>query len=499
MNSAPQVSGAHEWTSAERDKACLALAGFVLIAGLALGLANLRAGPWMDEFNTTVTTLGSHSLAEFFERSLRGQHPLLFEGAVFLAQKLGVSEIEQLRLINLLGVPLVLSGLWISWRAGALSVAQAAIIAAVFASSVNLTFYLVSVRPYFLMWCASLATALAWRLVLRDAPRAKTYWTIALAIFVNVHYFATICGGVLTLALLIDRWRLGRKRDAATLAALSFAAALPALILGALQASYTTGGGVLYYFPSGLDYALLTAGAAIFAAGAGNFALFGFAAHGAWRATRGAQWDADTRDAAGLLAVALVFLLVMTGLHLIKPMLYDRYLIAAAGPIAVGAALLASRPWAQIAAASVCACAVLALIMDVARGPKIFGWELSAEAVQQAVSACPSTRVLTVPYARVTNGPIWTTPLNPTESEARSYGYRYYAERYGFTVTDLKPGDAVSASGPCPTLIWIEHFWPADRMSNVLFYHLNLRVTDVVRYDQIGTGVIVTLFAPPET
>jgi hypothetical protein len=58
----------------------------------------------------------------------------------------------------------------------------------------------------------------------------------------------------------------------------------------------------------------------------------------------------------------------------------------------------------------------------------------------------------------------------------------------------LRPGDTVVAQGECPTLIWIEHFYPFDGMG--LLYNLKLRGERVAFYEQRGSGVLIHLEAP---
>jgi hypothetical protein len=480
------------------ENAPIILAVLVFVFGLAIALSNLSNGPWMDEFNTLVTTLRGHSPAVFFEHVVRGQHPLLYEGVVYLAQATGVTDIAGLRLINLLGLPLVFGATWISLRRGALSGAQAAVVIALYGSSGNLLSYLASVRPYFLMFSASIAAVLMWRLMLRAEPRKAPLglWAGALAVLVNVHYFGTIFGGLLTLALLIDRLTQKRAREMLAIAAASLLAAAPALVLGLLQYSYTSGGGVLYYYPAGVDYALVSFRDASWAAIAGNFVAGPCAIVALITAIRHGALARDYRDVLTLAGVGLAFFLLLLAMHQIKPMIYDRYLIAASGALLVGVAVLSAGPAApRYAPFAVIAFALVVQASFLAARQSAFNWSPSAQQVRNIVRNCPSATVYGVPYARVNNGPIWTTPLNPTESEARSYGYRYYAQQLGFAVTaDLAPGDVIAAPGACPAVVWIEHFWPGEKTAADLLAKLRLTAPADAYFGQVGSGIL--LIAP---
>jgi hypothetical protein len=187
----------------------------------------------------------------------------------------------------------------------------------------------------------------------------------------------------------------------------------------------------------------------------------------------------------------------MLGAHLLKPLLYDRYLYAAAGAIMIPAAVLATGPGVRrFLPPVICAYALLAQGWTLFFAPRLAGWEHSAGMVADLAEQCPTTKVYTVPYARVANGPIWTTPLNPTEIEARKFGYRYYADRHHFTFEQLSPGASIGASGDCPSVIWIEHFWPKSA-PQVLLYNLRISNKGPTYFAQIGSGVVVTIGPKP--
>lgn len=474
--------------------ATLALATACVVLGGFMALLGLSTPPWMDEFNTYVTTMRGHSVQTFFDYVLRGQHPLGFEGPIYLAQQLGVTDLPALRLYNLVGVALTFGAVWISYRRQALTAAQAAVVLALYASSVNFTSYFGSLRPYFLVFSASIAAALAWRLMWQAGWRnALWLWCGALAIFTNLHYFATIFGGVLTLGLIVPRLLARDAKGAMAIGAVSALAASPALVLGALQSASTIDSGTLYYFTPGVLAGLGAIGTAIGAAAAANLPAAASALWGSYSALR----RRTQRDALGLLALATLFFALMLGAHLFKPLLYDRYLIAASGAILVPLAVLGAGPSAhRFAAPTICAFGLLVQGWMLFFAPRLVGWEQSAEIVAQAVQVCPTTQVYDVPYARVSNGPIWTTPLNPTEVEARRFGYRYYAARHHFTTQDIAPGASIGPSGACPSVIWIEHFWP-DTPPEKLLSNLRIYNKGPALFTQIGSGVVVTVGSRP--
>jgi hypothetical protein len=447
----------------------------------------------MDEFNTYVTTIRGHSLGTFFEYVLRGQHPLAFEGPLYLFQALGVTDLIALRLYNLFGVALTLGAVWIAYRRNALTALQAAIVIALYVSSLAFLAYFGSLRPYFLVFSASIAVALAWRLsVLHGWRKCLWLWCGALAIFVNLHYFATIFGGLLTAALLL-RQVIKRDNGAVPIAAVSTLAAAPALIVGALQSTSTIESGTLYYFTPGVMSGLEAISKATGAALALNVPLGIGALWGGYRAIK-SRTDLDMLL---LLGVVLAFFAIMLCAHLVKPLLFDRYLFAAAGAIMLPAVVLSTGAGLpRLLTPAICAYALLVQSWALLFAPKWVGWEQSAERVAEFVAKCPTTQVYTVPYARVANGPIWSTPLNPTETEARRFGYRYYASRHHFVTHELSPGASIGQSGDCLSVIWIEHFWPTTA-PKLLLFNLRIHNTAPAYFAQIGSGVVVTIGPKP--
>lgn len=471
-------------------KAALALTGVCLVVGAWIAFVNFTTPPWMDEFNTYVTTGRGQSLRSFLDYVLRGQHPFGFEGPLYLAQRAGVVDLMALRGFNLLGVALVFAASWVAFRRNAISAVQAAVILSLYASSLALPGYFGSLRPYFLAFSASIAVALAWRLVSVAGWRnALWLWFAALTIFVNLHYFATIFGGLLTFGLVAGRWREGDRKGAAALSAVSALAASPALILGLLQSTSTIESGTLYYFTPGLAEGLAAIGGAVAAGLAWNIPAGLSALAGGYSAVR----RRTDRDALILAGLAIVFFALMLAAHLIKAMLYPRYLFAASGALLVAAAVLGAGPYAhRLAAPIICAFALLAQTWTLCFTPKLVGWEQSAGIVAGLVQQCPASTVYAVPYARVSNGPVWTTPLNPTEIDARRFGYSYYAKRFGFAAQEISPGAGIGAAKGCPAIIWIEHFWPKSAPERLLS-NLQIQNLGPAYFSAVGSGIVVTI------
>jgi hypothetical protein len=169
-----------------------------------------------------------------------------------------------------------------------------------------------------------------------------------------------------------------------------------------------------------------------------------------------------------------------------RPIIIDRYLVALGGPAVVGAALLAASSslprWAPAAA---CGFALLAqgraLYSESYMHP---GWSTSAAAVAQLAQTCPQSQIFIDPVA--------DSPQIRMFSIVRRYGLSWYAERYGLAVSEAGPGDVLPAPGACPTLIWLEHYDPADDVTGVdLLRTLQLDIDASPEILRVGSGMIV--------
>src|SRR5262249_49105381 len=135
------------------------------------------------------------------------------------------------------------------YRLKAISSSQAVILLALFASSSIFTEYFAELRGYFLLYSASISVGLLWCVLMQlietgsSPPRSMiAIWGLCLAIYVNLHYFATILGGLLTITLLFSLAVRRFLRPMFALASVSVIAASPAIILWTLQVFSTPAG-----------------------------------------------------------------------------------------------------------------------------------------------------------------------------------------------------------------------------------------------------------------
>jgi hypothetical protein len=111
-------------------------------------------------------------------------------------------------------------------------------------------------------------------------------------------------------------------------------------------------------------------------------------------------------------------------------------------------------------------------------------------------SECPTTKIFAYPAYNHTNG------LNDISIglKINPISYGYYAKKFQFSYEDLRPGATVVASGPCPSVIWIEHLWvfftthPNADAEQVLneFQISKIGVAEMKRYGE-NSGVVIVV------
>lgn len=469
----------------------IGLAGAAFAAGLALALSALQRGVWLDEFWTLMATDPAQSPGQFWATMSKDVHPILHYGLMYVARAAaGVEDVVALRAFNLLGLPLVVGAGWFAWRAGALTVRQACVLAAVGASSAMFLDTLAEIRTYFLLFCASVAVTLVWRALMLRLQRREAagldgllMWALCLGVFVNLHYFATFLGGVLTLGLLAT----ARDRRALSIAAVSAAAAAPALALLAAQIVHMDAGIVAWILTGRID-ALFAMTDSVWAAAGQNLVALSCAVVAILFFVGGEEsWRTNRQDfiLIGLIAVYAVGLVIANA---IRPVITDRYLIAMGGAFAVLVAVFATHP--RLPTWSVTAICLFALSVQF-RGwyRETFtppGWLESSQFVAARAAACPDTRVFLAPE-------LAGADLDAYRA-TRRVGHLYYAERLGFPVEDTLRGQDIAPTSACPNLLWVEHSAPDPATSAAAYIAATgLIASRPAELYRIGSAAIVVV------
>jgi hypothetical protein len=482
------------------------LAALVGSSGIAIALMTVERGVWLDEFITIAWTTPGTSPREFLHLMItRDLHPILHYGMVYLLQAAGVTDIALLRSINLLGLPLVIFAVAYGFRLKLINLSQALIVWVLFASSPIFFEYFAELRSYFLLYAASIATSILWYVLMRQIDAGQnvsattiSIWGACLAIFVNLHYFATILGGMLTAVLLMRLAIRGLWSKLLVIAVVSLVAAAPALVLGALQ-EVSTPKGLMSWIKTSPIESIKMSVRMVEGAAARNLAAVACAVVTClfiledWR-----KW-VELRTPVILLGVIALFLGALVLANAVTPLIWDRYLIAGAGAVTFAVAILAASSGAPVwlpAAASAIALLLQAQTLRSNLGIDERGWLLSASAVAQLNSECPTTKIFAYPAYNHTSG------LNDNDIsiglKMNPISYGYYAKKFQFSYEDLRPGATIAASGPCPSVIWIEHASPifaanpnvdTEQVLNE-FQISKIGVAEMKRY---GLGVVIVV------
>jgi hypothetical protein len=458
LNSSPRQSG---------QRAAFASALAVSLVFLAaLTSAILQRGPWYDEFFTFYVTQPRFGWGEALHRHwLTDNHPPLYYALVRATAWLG-DAVEPRRFVNLL---ICLGGM-----AGLLALARRApqwrVTLALFAigamACLDAVFYGAELRSNFLAYVAAvLATA---GLVTMESPssavpsRAGGFWLWAiLATAFNTHLVATILTGSIAIAFVGGHLLNRDWRRAGRLVAICALATLPLIVTLAIQIPLIMANTQVFWIPAGLTAArwamqweielTLKADVALTLAGLVGTGIL------AWRNRHALLANPGLRLILLLALGECLGMAVLLGLHMWRPIIIARYLVAMAPPIlmalAIGANALCDRLGrrGQIA--------LFILVALVAAG-SIHGnwkytivaptWNRSARAIAGIVGNCPGTVV----HADLHwNAPVMDLP--PADNrQVVPMAYMRTARTFGF---NLEPENSRRMSTSCPTVFWVEH------------------------------------------
>lgn len=479
------------------------LVQLLALAALGLGLtwASLHRGPWYDEFYTWFVTRPDRPFMAGLRHSwLADNHPPLFDILAWLGAHLAGS-IETLRLLNLAALALAGLGGWVLqhrlpqyWPLTAAFVLVLVADEAALRSGTEL-------RSYFLSYCSGamvvLALTIGWLEGGLHSRGQRLVLGAALLAGLNLHILTSVIVGALLVPFLAAAWLRGRR-------ALAWQVLAPALVAGglfvavsAVQLPLWQANTANFWIPAGfnaarwsIEYAVLRAAEADPAVLLG--AVIGALLLGwtAWQDRRlGAALECMALLGAGLaLAAAL-----MTGLHLLRPVVMERYLAAMIPAVAMGLALgcaeaLRRLPlrWSNLGLLAATAAALWALVGNAAHTVQRNSWSGSAAAVAALQRACPDSPVHIDP-------PFWnayTMALPPADNRmVFGRAHAMMAQRYGVR---LEPAASRRISSTCPTLFWAEHDTSRTWDEAAILAHLRRQGFTVERIWQarIGDGWI---------
>lgn len=474
--------------------------GLTIIAALiclVLAFASLSRGMWLDEFFTLMITPRDASLAEFMGAVLLEPHPILHYGLVYLLQKLGITDVAALRAINFLGVLGVAALVWLAVRRKSITASQACVIVTLYASSSIFLNAFAELRSYFLLYSASLAATLSWKIMFdgAGAPAARrsdwVLWFVALAALANAHYFGTLYGGFLTLSLMVHAVFKRDWRRVGLLALIGAVAAAPAVLLFYLQSKAVLQAGFNTWIDTSLRQSIRFVFEVTGMAVRMNYVVLAAALVSVLFLVESRYRSKDTEWVFWIAATLVAFAAFVVVANTFRSFLWYRYLFAAAGGVIVLAAALTTQPFLpRLTVSAICAAAIVAQCYGIYKPSETGdGWGTSAAYIAQQIEQCPTTKVYAVP---------WTTIPGSVSTPAMMIGYDYYAEKYHFAFQELNGGGAVPPTEDvCPSLIWVEHsyfqFYAPGVTAEQTLGALNIAFSGNAEIHWMGSGAVISV------
>lgn len=443
----------------------IAATGVCAILAIAAFDAALR-GPWLDEFWTLHLSDTRHGLPALVRNGwARDVHPPVFNAWTTLLAALGLTSIPAGRLVsNLLAAALmILAAQRLSRRAPG----QAGFISAFLLLALSLPQAMEAFavwRSYFWQMAAigtlalvarhiaSCAVDLHWR---RDYDLAAIA-ALATAASIGLHYVGGLFGGLLAGAVALGAFARGLRRWAALMlvtATLSCLFVLASLLLQAPNWANE-------FDHSWID--LPVAEALIVLATLATtplllnpLPLIGFLI--GQSARRGTCDGSERLFVATICGVLLAGTAIVLAVHVVKPIVVDRYLFSV--PVLVAA--LMAVPAARLAHTGLTFGLLALVAVAVAASPLAASgirplWRENAQTIASIVADCPTTKVYAASGWAL--GPAADTRAARREDPVFERAYRTLAAPHGFPVSFIgENGSADATPGACPVLLWFEH------------------------------------------
>lgn len=429
----------------------------------AMTVAMQLRGPWYDEFYTLYVARPGAPLPYAFHRWLADNHPPLFYALARATTWLGTT-VEERRVVNLF--LFVLAGIQLAWWLIPRGLRRIGWIYAVaLASAWPAIDRVAELRSNYLAFVAA-AVAVAALIGFDRGYRThrKAEWvmlTLALLVAFNVHLAASMIVGGLAAAMILRRMIARQWPSAARLLAAASIAAMPLLIQLVMSFGQLDANTRHFWIEGGLTRARWAIQGEIESSLSANLPItilaiigFGWLAHRSWRERR----LAPRADLAVTLGVGLaIACAVMVAVHLWRPFIMSRYLVALHPPIAMmlalGAAALLDRVrplFVTILSVLMSLAALAAIHANMVRTVAQPSWYGTGRAIATIRRNCPTTRIHVDASG---NRLVMATP--PSENrDVFPFAYRIVADHFGFPIAD--PRDR-TIPRDCPTLFWTEH------------------------------------------
>ena len=510
----------------------LRLAALALLVLGAAGLAVAGRQPWYDEFYSFYVVRPGVPVGDLAAAWLRDNHPPTFYALAWLWARLivpsGLGGVEALRTLNL--ALLAVGAGALAWRARGDAWLRGLIwpYCLALAATLAMVDRIDQLRSYFLSF---VLVALVAPMLAGVARGQRSGWAlgIALMLALSVHVVTTLIvlgltGGIVALLLARRRWR-----EAARLSGIAGLGSVPFAVFMAVQLRTIVDNTQSFWIPGGPSAARWAIEQEWVDATLGNpalaiAALIGFARLASRRSDtperRAKKWEPVfckndaaanaygiardsqiTHDAIGVIGAMLgglaLALAVLIAVHLHRPIIIARYLVALDPVLALIVAMGASEALRRIPAHDNLAWARIAIDLILLTGAAWAlrtnlaitlarpGWDGTARVIAARVAACPQTRVM--PALR------WnamTLGMMPVDNRAVvPFAYRLVAARWHITLTG-PDAPCIDRPGACPRLFWAEHVAGQHPTADAIIRGLNTDGLGVGagRVERIGDG-----------
>lgn len=481
----------------------------VALLGLAAALVwtSLTRGPWYDEFYTQYVTRPGQGWIEALRTSwLADNHPPFFY--MLMRATAWAGDIAHHRLVNIAVAAVTATGGWILVRGESRLRGAAALLVLLLASNEWTLHAGSELRSYFISLCAgsllSLALASIWMAPTQGGRGRQAVYAATVFVAFNTHIITTLFSGVLLLPFLATAlFQRDRTRLRALLPA-PIAAGVLFLVVTAFQLPYWTRNTQVFWIEAGLPaalHAVLYLSLRTFEA---NLPILLGSAVGGVLLIRDALRDRTLPD---LLSVCLLTgigiglgLAVLVGIHLIRPILIEKYLVVMGGALAFVLAAACARVLAAVPKRIEMLLLIVALVWTgfaLTRNAQTIAsrnsWLGTGRLIARTVAACPDTTVHTDTF--------WNADvmaMSPADNRhVAPWAYHRVAEQLDFRIA---PATSREMSRTCPNLFWAEHETQRRFDADSIARHLResgFPVSSVTLY-RVGVGWVASDRPLPE-
>lgn len=482
----------------------------VALLGLAAALAwtALTRGPWYDEFYTQYVTRPDRGWIEALRTSwLADNHPPFFY--MLMRATAWTGDIAHHRLVNIAVAAVTATGGWIIARGEPRLRGGAALLVLLLASNEWTLHAGSELRSYFISLCAgallSLTLAGIWMAPTQGGRGRQAVYAATVLVAFNTHIITTLFSGFLLVPFIATALL---RRDRARLRALlpaPIAAGTLFLAVTAFQLPYWTRNTQVFWIEAGLPAAGHAALYLSLRTLEANLPILLGSAAGSLLLIRDALHE---RALPNLLSVCLLTgvgivlgLAVLAGIHLVRPILIEKYLVVMGGALAFFLAAACARLLAAVSGRIEVLLLIAALIWTgfaLMRNAQTIAvrnsWLGTGRLIARTVAACPDTTVHTDAF--------WNADvmaMSPADNrQVAPWAYHRVADQLGFRIA---PATSRELSGTCPNLFWAEHETQRRFDADAIARHLResgFPVATVTLY-RVGVGWVASDRPLPET